>query len=245
MTYPGGKGGSGVYQTIINQMPRHLVYVEAFLGGGAVMRLKKPAPIANIGIDVDTAALEGFPADSFVDLREGNALEFLRDISTLAALYNVRQEDILVYCDPPYLMETRGSQRQIYRYELGDEESHAALLGLLLDLRCMVMISGYDSSLYNSMLATWRRVEYKAMTRGGRQADEVIWCNFPEPFELHDYRYLGRGFRERERIKRKKARWKKKLSGMAMLERAAILEALEELRSSASSEVAVFDEVTR
>jgi DNA adenine methylase len=38
MPYPGGKGGAGVYQTIINGMPRHEVYVEPFLGGGAVGR---------------------------------------------------------------------------------------------------------------------------------------------------------------------------------------------------------------
>ena len=32
MPYPGGKGGAGVYQTIINGMPRHEVYVEPFFG---------------------------------------------------------------------------------------------------------------------------------------------------------------------------------------------------------------------
>jgi hypothetical protein len=31
--------------------------------------------------------------------------------------------------------------------------------------------------------------------------------NFPEPVALHDYRYLGEDFRQRERIKRKKQRW--------------------------------------
>jgi hypothetical protein len=34
MTYPGGKGGAGVYQMIINQIPPHRVYIEPFLGGG-------------------------------------------------------------------------------------------------------------------------------------------------------------------------------------------------------------------
>ena len=42
MGYPGGKAGAGVYQTIINLMPPHDVYIEPFLGGGAVMRLKRP-----------------------------------------------------------------------------------------------------------------------------------------------------------------------------------------------------------
>jgi hypothetical protein len=43
MVYAGGKNGAGVYQTIINLMPPHDVYIEPFLGGGAIMRQKRPA----------------------------------------------------------------------------------------------------------------------------------------------------------------------------------------------------------
>lgn len=38
MAYSGGKGGDGVFQKIINQMPPHQIYVEAFLGMGSVLR---------------------------------------------------------------------------------------------------------------------------------------------------------------------------------------------------------------
>jgi hypothetical protein len=54
MTYPGGKSGAGVYQQIINQIPPHRVYIEPFLGRGAVLLHKRPA-IVSIGIDSDTA----------------------------------------------------------------------------------------------------------------------------------------------------------------------------------------------
>jgi DNA adenine methylase len=50
MNYPGGKGG--VYQKLINIMPPHEVYIETHLGGGAIMRNKRPAKI-NIGIEID------------------------------------------------------------------------------------------------------------------------------------------------------------------------------------------------
>ena len=51
MTYPGGKAGAGVYQRIINQIPPHDVYVEPFLGDGALLRRKRPAG-RNIGIEL-------------------------------------------------------------------------------------------------------------------------------------------------------------------------------------------------
>jgi len=62
MTYPGGKEGAGVYQTIINLMPAHARYFEPFLGGGAILRHKLPAG-ENVGIDVDPQVLANFSAD--------------------------------------------------------------------------------------------------------------------------------------------------------------------------------------
>ena len=50
MNYPGGKGL--LYQKFINLMPLHEVYIETHLGGGAIMRNKRPAR-RNIGIDID------------------------------------------------------------------------------------------------------------------------------------------------------------------------------------------------
>ncbi len=57
MAYPGGKNAPGVYQSIINLMPPHEVYIEPFLGSGAILRLKRPAAVS-LGVDLDPAALE-------------------------------------------------------------------------------------------------------------------------------------------------------------------------------------------
>lgn len=59
MGFPGGKAGAGTYQKIINQIPPHEIYVEAFLGDGAIIRRKRPA-LRNIAIEIDPATAAAF-----------------------------------------------------------------------------------------------------------------------------------------------------------------------------------------
>ncbi len=234
-TYPGGKGGSGVYQTIINLMPPHEVYIEPFLGGGAVMKMKRPAEL-NIGLDLDEAAIaraanlvgrgdcgsglaEGGVLGPDFQFQVGDGIEFLRA--------HRFQGGELVYCDPPYLFSTRSSPRKLYAFEM-DEERHRSLLSVIRHLPCAVMISGYYSRMYAAALKGWNSIQFTAMTRGGKAATEWLWFNFHPPVMLHDYRYIGRGFRERERIKRKKQRWVQRLQRMPALERQALLSAISE-----------------
>lgn len=227
-SYDGGKGGMGVWQWIINQMPVHDIYVEAFLGNGAVLRHKRPAA-SSIGIELNPAVVaerwtgHGLPGCIVVC---ADALSFLdRDWSL----------DTFIYLDPPYLMETRSSQRQLYEFELAEREQHLALLDLIKRLNCMVAISGYYSPLYAEQLPGWRTSTFWTVNRAGKRVQEWLWMNYPTPLALHDYRFLGRDFRERERIKRKKARWTARLRTMPALERYALLDALSSLGGSSIS----------
>ncbi len=228
MAYPGGKNGSGVYQSIINLMPPHDTYIEPFLGAGAIMRMKRPAA-QNIGVDLDPEALQHFEARTTVNGdAEGNAgscTTINDDAFTFLQSYPFTGHE-LVYCDPPYLHETR-AKLNLYRFEL-NEDQHRKLLQLLKGLPCMVMISGYCSPLYADELADWNSANYQAMTRSGKTATEYLWFNYSEPVALHDYRYLGQDYRERERIKKKKTRWVAKLQTMPLLERRALLSAMAE-----------------
>lgn len=229
VTYPGGKNGSGVYQKLINQMPPHHMYVECFLGGGAVMRAKRPAAV-NVGIDADKAVVMEWQVKPPADVLNLTVLQ--QDaISWLMEHCDTLGPDCLVYADPPYLMSTRSSQRQFYAVEMAEEKEHRMLIGVLRGLKCMVMLSGYWSQLYAEMLHDWRTYTFQAMTRGGTVAQEWVWMNFPAPVELHDYRYLGETFREREYIKRMKGRWVARLEKMTPLRRQALLMAISELRS--------------
>jgi len=210
------------------------VYIEPFLGGGAIMRLKKPA-LASIGIDSDTAVIQGWSEDiPGLELWNTDALTWLAS--------NNFSGDTLIYCDPPYLMETRSCKQRYYAHEFYTREEHSRLLEIIKRLSCMVIISGYYSDLYATGLVDWRTEQYPSRTRGGRTAIEWVWMNYPEPLELHDYRYLGSNFRERERIKRKQNRWRARLQRMPTQERHALLSAIDELRSAG---IAVNNDVYR
>ncbi len=221
MSYTGGKGGPGVWQKIISQMPPHTLYIEAFLGAGSVLRHKRPA-VATIAIERDAAVIERlWRGDEIAGLRvvHAEALQWL-------ACYAWRGDEVL-YCDPPYLMSTRSTQRAYYANEFATEPEHRRLLALLKQVPARVLLSGYWSELYAAELADWRSLSFTTGTRGGGKAVEWLWCNFAEPVELHDYRYMGSGFRERERITRQQKRWARKLARMSTLQRRALLWALQ------------------
>lgn len=237
MVYPGGKSGAGVYQQIINQMPPHQIYVEGFLGGGSIMRIKRPARLANIAIDSDDRVIKAFGEHPNIYNYHGLvgcALAWMEDIEhNLFSMLGVRgigidklyKQDVMIYLDPPYLLETRRSQRRIYRYEL-EESDHRRLLEIITGLECNIMLSGYASDLYDNALTNWRRVTFKSQTRVG-VAWEVLWMNYPEPTELHDYSHVGSDYRERERIKRLIKRWQARIAKMDMIQRAALMQALD------------------
>lgn len=219
--FVGAKNGAGVYQTIISQMPPHRVYIEAFAGTGAILRRKKAVDLS-IAIDIEPRAI----AALFKNDDAGSLSVICGDAPRLLSRFSFKGDE-LVYCDPPYLMSTRRRQVNYYNHEFGTEEEHARLLWVLRSLPCYVMISGYMSDLYARILKDWRRVSYQTATRAG-PVTEYLWLNYPEPRCLHDYRFLGANFRERERIKRKKLRWVAKLQKMSALERGCLLAAISE-----------------
>jgi len=55
-----------------------------------------------------------------------------------------------------------------------------------------------------------------------RSGDRMAVVQLLPPVALHDYRYLGANFRERERIKRKRQRWTDRLHRLLMLETAGV-----------------------
>jgi len=86
----------------------------------------------------------------------------------------------LLYLDPPYLTE----RTQGYEFDQNNEEFHRQLLRLACSAKCMVMISSYNSALYDSMLTSkhgWRQIEIATHTQGsnGKRMSrrEILWLN--------------------------------------------------------------------
>mgnify|MGYP006961072817 CR=1 FL=1 len=75
--------------------------------------------------------------------------------------------------------------------------------------------------MYDDALSDWWSVDFQAMSRGGVRT-ETIWCNF-EPGQTHYHTFAGKNFTDRQRIKRKAARWAKKFEALPIGERQALL----------------------
>ncbi|MBY0522773.1 MAG: DNA adenine methylase [Gemmataceae bacterium] len=84
------------------------------------------------------------------------------------------------YLDPPYLNETRTAP-QVYSHEM-TRDQHAELLDVVKAVKGKVMLSGYDSSLYQEKLAGWNRHAFElpnnaASGESKRKMTECVWCN--------------------------------------------------------------------
>lgn len=92
-----------------------------------------------------------------------------------------RSPNVLIYADPPYVIGTR-SQKQ-YNVEMADEH-HIELLKALLDHPGPVILSGYESDLYNGFLSGWTKLTRHATAENGFARTEVLWINYEPQMSL-------------------------------------------------------------
>ena len=211
MRYDGGKGTC--YAQLINLIPPHKRYIETHLGGGAVMRHKLPS-VEQFGIDSDSTVIEMWKSQlqsRHWTVLHGDAIETLGRMRL--------DDETFVYSDPPYHPGTRRRAR-VYRHDYTVKD-HENLLACLVKLPCKVMISGYTSPLYEATLASWSKHTFNTQTQAGRR-EECVWFNYPLPRVLHDDRYLGEGFRQREVIRRRQERLKQRVQKLSAVEQASL-----------------------
>lgn len=86
-------------------------------------------------------------------------------------------ENVFIYLDPPYMLEARSSKRAQYKHEM-KEEDHIRLLETIADSKAKIMISGYQTDLYDEVLKDWNRFVFNATAEMGVQRKEIIWTNY-------------------------------------------------------------------
>ena len=189
-------------------MPPHMQYIESHLGGGAVMRNKLPAPV-QVGIDRDPNVVKLWKNrwPNLCEILENDAVDYLRGLHL--------DSEALIYSDPPYHPDTRRRSR-VYRYDYTIKD-HERLLECLTTLPCKVMLSGYPSPLYERKLSSWSIHRFQSKTHVDTR-EEWVWFNFPKPKILHDARFLGSNYREREIIRRRLNRLRLRINKLSLAE---------------------------
>ncbi len=84
--------------------------------------------------------------------------------------------NVLIYLDPPYMPGTRHGKQ--YRCEMFTEESHTELLEAAKSHKGPVLISGYETDLYNDMLQGWHKETTTCYSQACSRKQEVLWMNF-------------------------------------------------------------------
>lgn len=105
-----------------------------------------------------------------VTLESRDALDVIADYGS--------EPSVCLYVDPPYLGETRATN---YRVEMLDDDAHRAFADALNNCRASVVLSGYDSPLYEELFDGWHSMRLAAPTTLSGDTDrvEVLWSNRP------------------------------------------------------------------
>lgn len=104
----------------------------------------------------------------------------------LEVIQRFNYPNVFQYIDPPYLLGTR--QGKQYKYEMTDAD-HEELLKTILQSQAKIMISGYDSEMYNKYLKDWNRAEIKSCAENGKKRIEVVWMNYKTAKQLTIFDY--------------------------------------------------------
>jgi DNA adenine methylase len=86
------------------------------------------------------------------------------------------RKESLFYVDPPYLMSTRSKSSVLYADEM-TEEDHIELANALHNVKGTVVLSGYNSELYDDLYSDWNKRMKSATAQNGKARVECLWLS--------------------------------------------------------------------
>lgn len=84
---------------------------------------------------------------------------------------------VFMYLDPPYVISSRKRGKKQYRKEMTDED-HEKMLKELVNSKAKIMISGYETEMYNDYLHNWAKSTFDSWTERGKPTKEIVWMNY-------------------------------------------------------------------
>lgn len=103
----------------------------------------------------------------------------IENMDALRLIERYNSDKVLMYLDPPYVRSTRKGGR-LYSHEMTDDEQ-LQLLEIITRSQAKIVISGYDSEMYNNALCSWYRFQTETRTTSTELVKEFIWTNFEPP----------------------------------------------------------------
>lgn len=110
-----------------------------------------------------------------VDIAERLRMVQIENRPALEVIRRFNYENVFMYLDPPYLLSTRTGKQ--YKHEMSDSD-HEELLKAIVSSKAKIMISGYESDLYNDYLSEWKKEHFSSCTEMGKARTETIWMNY-------------------------------------------------------------------
>ena len=235
LSYFGGKGSDGTFQTIINQIPKHDLFIETHAGLARITEHLDNINGITILNDISSHTckmLEAkfkeriIPSSLLFDLISpecikekfvachGKVIIENMDAIDLLEKYKPLLEVMktVIFSDPPYPLDSRKSNRERYEFEMTDSQ-HYELIHYLKKVSCFIIICTYPNMIYETEFSSWRNIHYYSNTRKG-MALEYLFLNFDTPWYLQTIKFYGKDFRERERYKKIKKNLESKLKSI-------------------------------
>lgn len=106
---------------------------------------------------------------------------FIFNKSAIGLIKAFNYPKIILYCDPPYVPDSRVSP-EAYEYEMSTDD-HISLSEELNNFTGKVVLSGYPSTLYRRLYKNWRCIKKKIVNHSSQKSVkdikvECIWVNF-------------------------------------------------------------------
>lgn len=110
-----------------------------------------------------------------IDIAERLRMVQIENRPALEVIKRFNYENVFMYLDPPYVLGTRNGKQ--YKHEMSDAE-HEELLREAVDSKAKIMISGYESEMYNDYLKDWNKCTFNSCAEHAGKRTEVVWMNY-------------------------------------------------------------------